>query len=382
MATATSETRRIREATFGTAPLKVDGEAHVIRGVKCLGRESKNGRVYTDQALADAARLYDGIGVNLDHRESEDPAGCRRMVDGFGVLREPRIESDGVFADLHYLESHPLSAVIVERAQRFPGNFGLSHDATGAVSEDGKGGLVVEGLQAVESVDIVQRPATNAGLFESERSQPVAQQTKPKHTVRSILEANAKDKHAASLLLLLEEEEFAAAGEMPVESEASTKDAIKAALRRLVMKAFDDDSLDAKATLARMAKIIKSQEDMTRKLADGTEGDAGNEPAVPAMESITRKLEAMEKREGLRDLLESRGLQRSDLTAPQLKIFDRAASVETAGELLESWDVRPLSESANRPAIGPARGSTDPGSQSYADLKEATRPKPRKQPAA
>jgi len=369
---STEKQETIRESTFGEPgrALQVDEEQHIIRGVKCLGRSSKNGRTYTDQALADAGRFYEGIGVNLDHPGDDDgPRGCRRMVDGFGVLRETRIETDGVFADLHYLESHPLSAVIVERAKRFPENLGLSHDAVGVVSES-EDGIVVEALRDVHSVDIVQRPATTAGLFESEdRSETMPAKPKKK-SMRESLEAHPKEKGAASLLLLLEEEEFAAAAEAPVEEEPDAKGAIKAALRKLVMQAFDDDSLDMAATLARIKKILQSQEKLTKQLGDEPGGEAAA-AAEPALEAVTKRLDAIDRREGLRDLLESRGLHRSDLTAPQLRIFDRAASVEAAGELLESWEVVPLRESQRtKPAIGPAT-STGNDNRSTDELLES-----------
>src|SRR4029079_5122261 len=64
----------------------VDRDAGVIRGVKVLGRESRNGREYSDRALHEAARLYDGIGVNLNHPDRCEPNPVRPVEAGFGWL--------------------------------------------------------------------------------------------------------------------------------------------------------------------------------------------------------------------------------------------------------------------------------------------------------
>jgi hypothetical protein len=145
----------------------VDREAGVIRGVKVLGRESRNGREYSDRALHEAAQLYEGIGVNLNHPDRKETNRERPVEAGFGWLAAARVEADGVYADLHYLRSHAQAAVLIEAAERNPKRFGLSHNAEGKVARrDGK--TIVESIEKVRSVDVVQNPATNSGLFESE----------------------------------------------------------------------------------------------------------------------------------------------------------------------------------------------------------------------
>ena len=52
----------------------VDRQAGVIRGVKILGLESRNGRSYLPEALSQAAPLYEGAKVNVNHPKS-GPAG-------------------------------------------------------------------------------------------------------------------------------------------------------------------------------------------------------------------------------------------------------------------------------------------------------------------
>lgn len=164
---------------------RVDREAGVIHGVKVLGRESKNGREYSDKALAEAAKLYEKRDVNLNHPARGSNA--ERPVEAmFGWLESVEVKDDGVYADLHYATSHPMAPAIVEIAQKNPMRLGLSHNAEGTVKRVG-GKNVVESIQTVKSVDLVQTPATVNGLFESHRPN---RQTRPESskTCRQILE--------------------------------------------------------------------------------------------------------------------------------------------------------------------------------------------------
>jgi len=155
----------LMEVAFSSSP-RVDRDAGVIRGVKILGQESKNGRSYSEAALAQAAELYEGLGVNIDHDTKRTPAGDRKLVDGFGYLQNVAVGADGVYGDLVYLKSHVLAEQVCEAAERMPRQLGLSHNAEGyVVTRDGK--TIVEGISRIRSVDIVRSPATNRGLFES-----------------------------------------------------------------------------------------------------------------------------------------------------------------------------------------------------------------------
>lgn len=144
--------------------LPVDREQGVIRGVKVLGQQSKNGRSYLPEALRKAASLYEGAKVNVNH-----PAGApdtpRQYQDRLGSLRNIAIREDGLYGDLHYNPKHPLAEQLAWDAENSPENVGLSHNATGRTKRQGRG-IVVEEITGVKSVDIVADPATTAGLFE------------------------------------------------------------------------------------------------------------------------------------------------------------------------------------------------------------------------
>jgi len=158
---------RARLIESGSAdPQRIDRANGVIRGVRVLGKVSKNGREYSDRAMADAVRLYEGASVFIDHPDRSKANAERTIRDKFGFLRNARVEGDAVRADLHYMKSHSEAGFILEMAERNPKMLGLSHNAEGRMGTKG-GKRVVEGLESVRSVDIVSSPATNEGLFES-----------------------------------------------------------------------------------------------------------------------------------------------------------------------------------------------------------------------
>ena len=141
----------------------VDRQAGVVRNVKIIGLESRNGRTYLPETLRKAAPKYEGVAVNTDHSK---PGEQRRVAERFGRLRNVRTGDAGLFADLHYLTSHPLANVVAEAAERMADAFGLSHDVFGKVTcRNGK--AIVEEIETVRSVDLVADPATTGGLFES-----------------------------------------------------------------------------------------------------------------------------------------------------------------------------------------------------------------------
>ena len=164
VALATQTTTLREDVAVGVG--RVDREAGVIRGVRILGRVSKNGREYSPQAIRGAARLYEGINVNTDH-----PSGARAdrsVSDRIGWLAGVRESDGGLRGDLHLILSHPFAPAVLEMAERNPSMIGLSHNAEGRiVKRDGKN--IVEEITRVRSVDLVADPATASSLFESQK---------------------------------------------------------------------------------------------------------------------------------------------------------------------------------------------------------------------
>lgn len=167
---------RIREFTRVSKADKIDRDAGVLYGLSILGADSMNGRKYTESAMKNACRLYEGKPSNANHNTGKADAS---VYDRLGVWRNPRYQNGRIFGDFHYLKSHPLAERLVEAAERpdLHTVFGFSHDAQGA-ERPGSGGSIIESIEEVFSVDLVADPATNRGLYESDRRQNMSKRNK------------------------------------------------------------------------------------------------------------------------------------------------------------------------------------------------------------
>lgn len=283
----------------------VDEEAGVIQGVKILGRVSKNkGREYTDSALAEACQRYEQCGVNLDHPDRKTPDAERSVKDKIGWFESCEVREDGVYGNLHYLKSHPYSGTLAEVAKRNPAQLGMSHNAAGKGRSVGKKEFI-ESIEKIRSVDLVQKPATTNGLFESEE---------PVKTLKQFIEGIEGISPEKTLLLnLMEEDAEMAAAEAPeMPAASSSEDQIKAAFRQAVMAAFDDEALDSKATLSKIKDILKAYDKLTGQAKEEKPAEApaleGGE-STPAMESIQEELKLLKAKDQVRDLFESQDVR-------------------------------------------------------------------------
>jgi len=147
-------------------PVQVDRQSGVIRGVKILGRRSRNGRTYPHETLSAAAGLYEDAKVNVNHPKG-NPAGPRDYQDRIGVIRNVVVRrEEGLFADFHFNPKHVLAEQLLWDAEHAPQNVGFSHNVQARVARRGEE-IVVEAITRVQSVDLVADPATTRGLFES-----------------------------------------------------------------------------------------------------------------------------------------------------------------------------------------------------------------------
>ena len=153
--------------------IRVDRPSGVIRGVKVLGFESRNGRTYLPEALAQAVRLYEDAKVNVNHPKG-NPAGPRDYQDRIGAIRNVAVRpGEGLFADFHFNPKHALAEQLAWDAEHAPENVGFSHNVEARTARRGDR-VVVEAITRVQSVDLVADPATTRGLFESAETQSAA----------------------------------------------------------------------------------------------------------------------------------------------------------------------------------------------------------------
>jgi hypothetical protein len=146
--------------------MRVDRQAGVIRGVKVLGLESRNGRTYSPDALAQAAPLYEDAKVNVNHPKG-NPTGPRDYQDRIGTIRHVTVQAGaGLFGDFYFNPKHALAEQLMWDAEHAPENVGFSHNVEARVGRRGDR-VAVEAITRVQSVDLVADPATTRGLFES-----------------------------------------------------------------------------------------------------------------------------------------------------------------------------------------------------------------------
>ena len=326
---------RLTEQT-AIAPRRVDREAGLIEGVRILGPSSKNGRHYSPRAMAEAARLYEGAPVNVDHPASERKD--RPLAEAFGWIRNVRQEPDGVYGDLHYLRSHPQAELVAEAAERNPNRIGLSHHAEGTVRMDGQR-VIVETVERVHSVDLVQTPATNAGLFESEGKPMTIREAAEMAGEGKVLAAEGMGEYADKPMKENEMDYFAAmvAEVMAMDADRSEK------MKRLaaILKAQEMINGTSEAPAApEMEEQEGSADEMKKAMAESLA------PIMSKFDALLESFGQIKAEHDARKLLESSG---REVTAERVAAL-LAVDAGKRQAILESW---PVSQRGNRPAASP-----------------------------
>lgn len=331
-----------QDVQYSERPFSIDTEAGIIRGVKVLGNEShySNGKTkakYLPEAKADAAKKYEMMGVNLNHPDKKTPDVERSVRDRVGWLESCRSEADGVYADLHYLKKHEFAPVLVEMAERNPRLIGLSHNADGYERKTAAGERLIESIERVISVDLVQRPATNVGLRESEEEE--TQTVTMKQFVESI---DIESKEKSALVALLESDPLMAGMDAPEMGDSPTvEDQVWAAFKTAATSVFDDATLDTKSKIRKIGEILKSYDRVSETPAkegeksmseDSKAGDASNAGNTDASAELKSKMESMEKE--LADLKaekEVRSLMESEEVNPTSERVSALTKLDEAG---------------------------------------------------
>lgn len=269
----------LREDIFrGTKPLRVDREKGVIHEVKLLGLTSSNGRTYTLEAIRNAAKMYEGKVVNIDHRAK--PGQPRSAYDRFGRVVNVRVDDQGLFGNIEYLKSHPMADRVSEAAERMPAIFGMSHDAQGIPRPGNGKHLTIESITSVASVDVVSDPATVKSLFEQEQSM-----------------------------------------EPEMAPEMSPEEQLKAGFEAAVLAVVKNDQMDVSAKVTKIKDLLKTQEKLMMKdeeMKDEGEASAEEKPAEeqaevktptePTAQQLTEQVQQFQRTEKARSLCDAAGL--------------------------------------------------------------------------
>lgn len=308
--TANSRRYSVVEIADASRTTRVDEQRGVIFGVKVLGLESGNtGRTiglsendfgdavnlpyrYSLEAMRAATRLYEGVGVYLDHPDFQYmPNGSRSVVkkdrkteDRFGWLENVRVQPDGLYADLHYFKSHKTAPLVVEAAQRRPEMLCLSHNAE-AIPQLVGGRIVITKIESVRSVDLIgDRGGTTRSLFESESSSKrrTMSNENPK-SIKAYIESLADKAGRATRLLEIDGLGDVMAEPMTdeVADDATVDDKVKAAFDEACIAVIHSD-MSAAEKIAKLTEIINAQDGI-----DG--GSTSTESTAKPSESLSHQ---------------------------------------------------------------------------------------------
>jgi hypothetical protein len=323
-------------------PLRVDREAGIIYGVKALGWDSLNGRRYLPEGVD--PKLYEGKKVCRDHVR---PGQSRSSNDTIGVLEGTSKEPTGIFAARFRLFNPrgEFELRLMGAAEHAPHAFGLSHTARGR-EKPGSNGTVIEAVESVATVDIVDDPATVAGLYES-RNHSRNQKVKTLTEWVADLEGS-RPLYARALREMAEAGLMSPDADMappPEEAEAGDGDhetALKAGFRSAIIACLDDESMDLQATMKRIKEILKTEE----KLLGGN-GNGGESEEEPPAEESRRRGEVANLREELGRLK----------SCERVRAAADAAGVRVPKTILENL-APDISEAKAKQIVAELRGTT------------------------
>jgi hypothetical protein len=351
-----SQQTQLREWVAQTpSQLQIDEDAGVIRGVRIIGLESANGRTYTREAIRGALRLYEGCPVNIDHPAR--PGDQTQIHQRLAWLENVRQEPDGgARGDLHYLKSHPTSAIVVEVAKRRPQLMGLSHNAAGQTRREG-GREIVEAIDRVDSVDLVADPATVSGLHESRRpavKKSVKQLIEELKAKRPGYAKGLREQVESGLMTPDQEQEdpgaYGPGDDAAYDEPADHEAALKQGFRGAIMACLDDDGMDLKAKLKKIAEILKTEEKL---LGNGEEPEESpTEESRKGRRGKGNLTEQLQLQIQVRDLCADEGVRPDRVLR---KALDACTSLQEARELVAA------AKQTQAPAV-PAPGGQQPRS--------------------
>lgn len=148
-------------------------ESGVLRKVKLLGLKSKNGRNYNSEGVRRTAKnALEGARVYIDHPDK--PSAVRSYREAFGFTEAVEyVDGKGWYGTVKFNPAHPSASQFIWDVKNKPNALGMSINGRikQAARRNSEGDVVVEAIEEIRSVDLVTRPATASGIFESESTQ-------------------------------------------------------------------------------------------------------------------------------------------------------------------------------------------------------------------
>lgn len=231
--------QEIQEAT-------IDKQNLVIKNVSVLGTTSKNRRTYTPKALESGVKLFSESVAFANHVD-----GKRDVRDMLGTFKAPRIEGNRVKADLHLLEKEKW---LMEVAEKMPKSIGFSISATAQLKKSGNE-EIVEDLISVKSIDLVDSPATVAGIFEEVQTKMSMTDEEKKEMAR----LQEENKRLMNENLKVQEE---------IKKVEEEKAKIEVEKRRLAIREQAEKALPKEAITPEFLKILECVGDVEEAIKD------------------------------------------------------------------------------------------------------------------
>ncbi|MFN3161569.1 MAG: hypothetical protein ACE37I_19835 [Rubinisphaera brasiliensis] len=141
---------------------QVDRSERLVRNVALAGLESRNGYRYSEASLREAAKLYEGKPVFLDHARPGVRPQERSTRDLVGAIENVRFDAGRLRGDIDVLDTESGRTFLALAAAEH-GAVGMSHVVLARRSHDRQ---LVEAIEEVISVDAVVFPATTQSLRE------------------------------------------------------------------------------------------------------------------------------------------------------------------------------------------------------------------------
>jgi len=347
----------LREAFSSGKPERVDRTAGVIYGVKVVGRKSPNthgvrgveGTDYTLEALRAAQHLYEGLNVNVDHPDRQNPGKDRSARDRFAWIEKTTVTEDGIFGNLHFLDpTDPLAVRMLNAAEKKPDAFGLSHNAFGKGKVQGNRYVITE-IPEVRSVDIVADAGSTNSLFES-REQPMKKQT--------LLEALTGLKINKDQLTALWEMD-GMTPDMPadVPPEAEAEETYETHLGRTIVAIVNDESLTPEVKKKKVLQAVKllgeEEEAAAAPVEESDDDESDDEKETKESRDLRAKLAKLERKDAVRTLCEAEKFQPSTIQLKALLGLDtdqerKAFILESKGQVPSKGKTAPRSGGAAR----------------------------------
>jgi hypothetical protein len=355
----------------GGQRLRADREKGIIYGVKVLGERSgnppPNDNEYPRKTREDAIGMLEGARCCVDHPARGTEEKTRPYGDSIGVHRNLRENGDGLYSDFHFNPKHPLADQLCWDAENAPNLVGFSINARGKPKRSG-GRCVIEQITHVHSIDLVSRPATTKGLYESQEDD-----MKPK-TLKQLLESKAGTPAVQKVLREMDEAMPMGMGAEVEAAPASPEEALKAGFRAAMIAVLDDESMDLQGQVGKIRDILKAKDKLMGEKPEEKDGGGSETPAEesqkpgktdPSVKQLTEEL-------AIRDLLEDSGIKFAK--PEQRKAFIKSLVPLTESERKELIDDR-KAQASQAPTAKPGAGkprSQAPGTALSESQKTAT----------